>query len=686
MLIRWLATEVRIFAYFKNLPLTAAFLGLSLGFIWADKKRDFFFLSTACFLLLSIIVSSALQLKLTFLSFVDPLKFLLFGLENSDQHSLMSSLKTAAIMLGLFVLAAASFVGMGQRMGRLFEKLKPLQAYSVNVLGGLIGTILFSALCFFYTSPGVWLIVAGLLFLLVRPKPFSACIVGFGIFYLAWLGPFVAQHAYGENNYQKTVWSPYYRIDVATYRLPEGPMKGVPIGYEVYANYDGFQSILDVTQKAMAGYLPAFREACLDYHAGPFKLAPTGPGSKALVLGAGSGADVAAALRAGIASIDAVEIDPAIASLGRDVHPEHPYLSPRVKVYVTDARTFLKNSRDKYDVIVFAYLDSHAAFSCLSSLRMDNYVFTRESLSDAAKLLKPNGYIAIGCVLMTDWLWDRHARNLASATNMQPLGWRDEKPKFNNNGVLFAGPGLVNLKYEGLFAGQLKPVTLNDAVPVSTDDWPFLFLPKREIPTLYLWPIFSILLVSFLPVATQFARGAKESFNWQMFFMGAGFMLLEVRSMADMSLMFGSTWLTNSVIISGVMLIILLANYSALRLRITAVPWLAIGLLAGLILTLVAPASQLTFLGPLMGSIAGTVCCLVPMAFAAVLFALFFRDVKNPCQALAFNLVGGVLGVLLEYTSMLMGIRALSYVAICLYALAIGLQFRRVGWKGGAPS
>jgi hypothetical protein len=72
------------------------------------------------------------------------------------------------------------------------------------------------------------------------------------------------------------------------------------------------------------------------------------------------------------------------------------------------------------------------------------------------------------------------------------------------------------------------------------------------------------------------------------------------------------------------------------------------------------------------------------MAFAAVLFALFFRDVKSPSQALAFNLVGGVLGVLLEYASMLLGIRALSYIAIGLYSLAIGLHFRRLGWKNAA--
>lgn len=670
LVIRWLSTEIRIFAYFKNLPLTAAFLGMGLGFVWAGNKRSLMTLSTGCFLFLSLLLSVALGLGLTFLTFVDPLSFLLFGFgsETVKEHTLTSTFGTVAIMLATFVLTATSFVGMGQEMGRLFEKLEPLKAYSINVLGGLIGTLLFSALSFCYASPGVWLMVAGALFCWLRPRPLSLCILLFGVCYQFWLGSYICEQAWGKDHL-RTIWSPYYRIDLRGHRLDAGSMKGALVGTELYANYDGFQSIIDLSDKTLAAYPPEFRSSCIAYHSEPFQFVANKPDSKVLVLGAGAGMDVAAALRNNINHVDAVEIDPGIAMLGKEF--ERPYLSPKVTVHITDARTFLKNSHEKYDAIVFAYLDSHAAFSCLSSLRMDNYVFTQEALNDAAKLLKPDGYIAIGCVLMTDWLWDRHAKALQNATGMRPLGTRPKLAAYLNNGILFSGPRMLTVN-----APSLKPVEPKADVPVATDDWPFLFLAKKEFPTVYVWPILMIVCVALLPVSTQFATGARIPFNWQMFFMGAGFMLLEVRSMADMSLMFGSTWLTNSVIIGGVMLMILLANMLAYRLRQSQIPLLAGGLFLSLLLTALIPASKLTFLGPLGGMCIGTGLCLLPMAFAALLFALFFRDAKAPSQALAFNLVGGVLGVFLEYSSMAWGVTSLSFIAMAIYAIPIILALK----------
>jgi spermidine synthase len=47
-----------------------------------------------------------------------------------------------------------------------------------------------------------------------------------------------------------------------------------------------------------------------------------------VIVGTGTGNDVAAALRAGVGEIDAVEIDPAIVSFGREHHPEDPTRVP----------------------------------------------------------------------------------------------------------------------------------------------------------------------------------------------------------------------------------------------------------------------------------------------------------------------------------------------------------------------
>ena len=60
----------------------------------------------------------------------------------------------------------------------------------------------------------------------------------------------------------------------------------------------------------------------LGYYELPFHAAPSL--NSVVVVGAGSGNDVAAALRLGAKAVDAVEIDPAIMALGRANHPEHP--------------------------------------------------------------------------------------------------------------------------------------------------------------------------------------------------------------------------------------------------------------------------------------------------------------------------------------------------------------------------
>ncbi len=195
----------------------------------------------------------------------------------------------------------------------------------------------------------------------------------------------------------------------------------------------------------------------------------------------------------------------------------------------------------KYDVIVFATLDSHAAFSSLSSLRMDNYVFTEESLKQATKLLSPDGVIYMRFVIPDQWLWERHAKALEMATNCTPVGFQEFCDM--RYGTLVAGPGLSAAHLPPVLQTvHALPVKLNSSVPLSTDDWPFLFLPKRELPSSYLLPILAIFAISCIPVMNELKRGRKEVLNWQMFMLGMAFMLLEVKVMANLALLFGFYW------------------------------------------------------------------------------------------------------------------------------------------------
>ena len=44
------------------------------------------------------------------------------------------------------------------------------------------------------------------------------------------------------------------------------------------------------------------------------------------------------------------------------------------------------------------------------------------------------------------------------------------------------------------------------------------------------------------------------------FFMGAAFFLLEIKNITEMALLFGSTWIVNTVVIAAILTMIVLAN------------------------------------------------------------------------------------------------------------------------------
>lgn len=672
LVIRWLATEIRVFAYFKNLPLMAAFIGLGLGFLWTDKKTDFMKWSSMALLYFSGLMIVAIGIKLTHLTIADTSKVMFFGDFEHGGLSLLRLIANIGIMVAVFALSASIFVGLGQQTGRLFEKLRPLQAYSINVGGALAGIILFAILSNFALGPGVWLVVAGALFLLVDKRVTSVFLIILGIAYSSYLAPAMARYLFGPD-YVTTVWSPYYRIDVRKARLLAGKDKKLVVGYDIFINYDSFQTMLDCTPETLAQVPEAVKKEMLDFFERPFRVVPR-EHPDVLILGAGSGSDVAAALRCGANHVDAVEIDRSIYDLGKQLHPEHPYDSPKVTASIMDARTFLKNSRTKYDVIVYALLDSHTAFSSLSSLRTDNYVFTVDSYKDATKLLKPDGYIAVSFVCFPDWLFDRHSKGLYMATNKQPAGyfWVTSLP----TGFLVSGPGIVDPS-KLRFSHEPRKVNLQSNVPEITDDWPFLFLPAREIPAVYFVPILAVLLVSFLPVSRLILSGSVSILNWQMFCLGMGFMLLEVRAISAMSLLCGATWTVNSIVIGGVMVAILIGNFIASRVSSKRVTALIPASMVCIILSNMVDVSSLNSFDTAAATAIGTTVYLLPLLFAGTVFSTLFKQTTSSSRALAFNMIGGLLGVTIEYFSMIFGIKSLAWFALAIYGLVLLLESLR---------
>jgi len=124
---------------------------------------------------------------------------------------------------------------------------------------------------------------------------------------------------------------------------------------------------------------------------------------------------VATALLYGAESVDAVEIDPVIASLGSE-HPGRPYSDARVRVIVDDGRAFMTRTEKKYDLIIFALTDSLVKVSSMGQLRLENYLFTEESIRRAYDLLEPEGDIVLYNYYRREWLVDRYREMLHEAT------------------------------------------------------------------------------------------------------------------------------------------------------------------------------------------------------------------------------------------------------------------------------
>ncbi len=406
VIIRYLSTEIRIFAYLKNLALIASFFGIGFGMVLGKppkKLRRWFPLVAAGVFLL---IKFASPLRLTHLP-VPGADYLMFGDFPQPPEGHWRALWIFLMVLGYFVvvpgimyLVVAFFTVLGGIVGERLAPLPPLPGYGVNLAGSLAGILVFTLLCFLGSPPAVWVLLG-----LVAALPFFVrdrwAIAAFALIVCAMAIP--EPHTY---------WSPYYRITLEEVPPPAGWPH--PAAYLVDVNHDYHQRMLDLSPQFMARFpeVEPNRSGLPTYEL-PYRIVPH-PG-QVLVVGAGTGNDVAAALRHGAAHVDAVEIDPTILDLGRAYHPERPYDSAQVTMYVNDARAFFKRTKQRYDLIVFGYLDSHTLLTSMSSVRLDNYVYTLESFREARHLLLENGTVLLAFGSGHTFLSDRLFATLARA-------------------------------------------------------------------------------------------------------------------------------------------------------------------------------------------------------------------------------------------------------------------------------
>jgi SAM-dependent methyltransferase len=674
--IRYVPGRVRVLGYFTNFVLLAAFLGLGVGMLAARRWRSAPLLSwLAPAGLLVIVVATELATRLRVGASAEEFLFLEYQ-TRAARVSLHSFLGAS------FALLAAGFVPLGHHVGCTLAGPRPLARYAANVAGSLLGIAIFALLGASGSPPWVWVFVSlvatsGALASATTAAWALSSLAGVAACLVAWYGGHGA------------IWSPYQKITTDPLRIhptlglvqewrvplltPEARASleklDMTAGFTVRVNDDSYQTPVDLSDAAISRH-PSLSPLRLQYD-----LAFSGGGAvgDVLVLGAGTGNDVAAALRKGATSVDAVEIDPEILRLGQ-LHPEHPYADPRVHVQLADARAYLARTDRAYDTIVYGLLDSHVLLSQMSNVRLDSYVFTSESFALARTHLKPGGLLVVSHAVGQPWFVDRMRATLADAFEGRPPLIVSETAH-NPLGYVYAAGALVP---------PGRPIVLG--TPTLTDDWPFLYLKSRSVPSEYLIAILIIVAISAVGVRAV-SGGMAGGIDATFFFLGAGFLLLETRGVTALALLIGSTWRVTSAVFAGVLVMALAGAGVASLLRDphtayrrTRLVYAFLG--AALLVTWSVSLTDLEALPVLARAVVGAVVVSLPLLASGVVFASALDRDGDTDRAIASNLLGALLGGLTEYVSMLVGFRGLVLVAALFYFAAVtsaelGLRRRR---------
>jgi hypothetical protein len=684
--IRWAGSHVLYLSYVSNLVLVAAFFGLGLGAVLSA--------SLGPRAIERLLAASPAVL----LAFVAVCAFAGFEvqIDGTDVTYFRNArganpLPPWLVLPAIGVLIMSFFATLGLAVGRELSAAPRLTAYSVDIAGSLTGIVLFSLVSFTGTPAYLWFLVPSLCLLLLLPgrgrilAPAATAVLATALVV-----------AYADED---STWSPYQRVSVRPLgvmapRVVGDPSAGSP-GYRLRVNNVVHQYISDVRRRepfyefayqAAGARLPGGRDGeyltatppSADWSVDPWQPRPGWKGRVAII-GAGNGTDTAVALAYGAGHVDAVEIDPLLAEIGRNLQPNRPFSDPRASVHVMDGRTFLERARGPYDLVVFGLPDSLTLASPYAGLRLESFLFTEEAFRSALRVLHPErGLLVAYNYYRTRWLVDRIATTMKRASGQTPrvlVG-----PDKNLSAVFIAGPGLARVPASLGDAWGFRAVAQPRDVGSATDDWPFLYLRERAVPSHILLGLCVLvafgglaLAVSLRLTAAPVDPGAarvplRELVSF--FFMGAAFLLLETSGLVRMSLLFGATWFVNALVFAAVLSLVLLANGLAHLFPLRDGRPVLVLLLAALGVAYLLPPDALSSWNPLAKYLTSTLVLFTPILLGNLAFSRAFRDCQAPARAFGANLLGAVIGGALENSALVIGYRALFLVAGVLYVAA----------------
>ncbi len=647
--IRYLSSNIYLLSYYKNAVLIAAFLGLGAGMMM-DKGRASLIrllpVATLAFICIVVYFNDYLRIDLDYA-----------GLDESIWPEFWANSRAQSVPIFLvlsffYIVVALYFVPLGQETIKAMSYFRPLAAYSVNLGGSILGVLAFSIAGALWTTPVVWFSVFLVPLLLLTRRDSSratfilnaaSVVIAIFIVFSSVVGP--------------EIWSPYSKVRV--YPFAGGPDSG----FISTTNGNPQVGAMNFDFK-YSGPEAALNNESKSIYAIPYSaLSP----ERVMVVGAGAGNEVAMALRNGALSVDAVEIDPAFISISNVMSAHRPFIDKRVSVHIDDARAFFHKALPGYDLIVIGFLDSQYHLSQMSNIRTENFVYTYESLRRTKELLSENGILQLNYnaprldmrAKLYNMLRDIYGDDLRVYAPERPV---------SGNISFVAGPGVRALAADlpGLSTGVFT--TQVDKKDYPTDDWPFLYIESKKIPSEY------ISMLVFIPLASigviRVVCGGFSGFSLRFFMLGIGFMLLETKSITSFALLFGSTGTVVSLVFCSILIAGLLANLAVhlFSIRSVKLPYaLLFATIAGLYFLPLDIFMDLSWLARL-----GVAAVLIgaPLFFAAIIFGVSFAQSTRMNTDFGSNIIGAVVGGMSEYLSMAFGFKALYIIALSAYFIA----------------
>jgi hypothetical protein len=643
LLIRWIPANVVFLGFFRNFLLMASFLGIGAGILYGRDPRR----SSLSLFAPVLLATVALVGTFTLRAYINLSGEVAFGISEHSRSDPGYLVLALIVMLTSIIMAT-----LAMPLGRLLTSMPPLRAYAIDIGGSMTGIAAFAVLSGLATPPAVWFTVVAILSsVLALGVGVSRWSLASGAMLVATIVLSIVQQT------PTTTWSAYYRIDVL--------------------DQNGLEA-LTVNGIPHQGLWPADHPSKPKFYDQIYTWFPGRSFDRVLVVGAGTGTDVAVVLAHGAKHVDAVEIDATIQKIGARDHPNRPYDDPRVTHHIDDGRSFLRQSHATYDLVVFALPDSLTLVSTTASIRLESFLFTEEAFASVRDHLAPDGAFVLYNYYREPWLVAKIGAMLQSTFGGAPIV-RLYPNEVASAATLAAGPAITAL------GGSPPPGGAVDAVPgiatvprPATDDWPFLYLFAPGLPSHYFIALGLILAWGVLMISRAAHRSGTSlrRFSPHFFVLGIAFLLLETRSIVTFSLLFGSTWLVNALVFFAVLASVLLAILVAWRFQITRTWWLYAALLGSIALAYVLPPASLLIEPPWLRYVAAGALAFAPVFFANLVFSYSFRDTRTADMAFASNLFGAMVGGAIEYVALITGYQALLLVVAGLYIAAYVLAER----------